>query len=173
LPLSANDVDPRHPFEGGELLYRRVAPDELNTKGELDPTRIKAFSFGQEIPSCPSVMRSEFSDPYDVLHVDCAQKDVSGWFVYFTRVDGLPVGLKSGDGKRTFNFFAKHLPEPSCGAHTVIACNDPAHPGHPYAKPSSSVILALKVKLATGMRRIEQTYDIETHEPIRSFLKIV
>ena len=165
MPLTANEVNVELPFVSAELLYRRVGPDEINSKGEVKPLNIAGISFKAEVESAPSVLRSEFSQPYDVLHELCAEKDVTGWFAYYVRVDCLPEQVVSGD-ERVFRFFPKHVPLTTCGAHSVVACclADDADRG--YVKPSAKVINDFKVKFALGLRLIEQTFDITTKEPI-------
>jgi hypothetical protein len=166
LPLSANEVDITRLFDDSELLFRRVAPEELNSKGELEPTQIKAMSFGNAFPSCPSVLRSDFSQPEDVLHNACSGQDLVGWFIFFVTVGNLPSSIKSGDLKKEYQFFPVHLPEPNCGAHSVIACALAGDPLKVYAKPSYKVYADFKIKLALALRPIVQTYDHATREPL-------
>jgi hypothetical protein len=151
LPLKASEVDANSPFAPDEFLFRRVGPEELNTKGEVDPTRIEAISFNKNVESAPSVMRSRYSGPDDVLHVLCAERDTAGWLVYFLRVDQLPDGLKTGDG-RSFDFFPKHVPLENCGAHSVVASALSADASRVYVKPSQQVINAFKTRFATALR---------------------
>jgi hypothetical protein len=134
LPLKATEVDPEASFSEDELLYRRLERNELNGKGEVDPTRINFISFNRNVESAPSVMRSRFSQPEDVLHILCAERDTAGWLVYFVRVDDLPKNLQSGDG-RCFDFLPKHVPLIDCGAHSVIAC---AASGDPNKRTNST-----------------------------------
>jgi hypothetical protein len=154
LPLKASEVDPTCPFSGDELLYRRLERHELNENGEVDPTRINSISFRADVESAPSVMRSRFSDPEDVLHVLCAERDTTGWRVYFIRVDALPVNLKSGDG-RSFDFFPKHVPLIDCGAHSVVACAESGDAGKIFVRPSTKVINDFKVRFATALRPVQ------------------
>jgi hypothetical protein len=164
LPLRADQVSTTTPFTDGELLYRRVSPDELNSKGEVDPSRINAISFNKEVQSAPSVNRSEFSTPEDVLDQLCSNgKDVSFWFVFFVRVDGLPKGIIAGDG-RIFNFLPCHVPLHDCGAHSVIKSCLATDSNNAYTKPTQAVINDFKVKFATKLMRIEQLFDISTKE---------
>jgi hypothetical protein len=155
LPLKASEVDVDSPFTPDELLYRRIGPAELNSKGELDPTRIESISFRKNVESAPSVMRSRFSEPEDVLHILCAQRDTAGWIVYFVLVDRLPTAMLSGDG-RSFDFFAKHVPLENCGAHSVVASALSNDPTRAYAKPSQGVINDFKTKFATALRPVPQ-----------------
>lgn len=153
LPLKASEVDATAPFTPEELLYRRVERSELNSKGEVDPTRINAISFKKDVESAPSVMRSRYSTPADVLHVLCAERDTTNWLVFSARVDGLPSGLKSGDG-RSFDFFPKHVPLEDCGAHSVVASAQSDDVSKAYAKPSDGVVNAFKAKFATSLKRV-------------------
>jgi len=154
LPLKASEVDPEFPFSGGELLYRRLERRELNENGEIDPTRINSISFKVDVESAPSVMRSRFSSPEDVLHVLCAGRDTAGWLVYFIRVDALPKQLKSGDG-RSFDFFPKHVALIDCGAHSVVACAESSDAEKSYVRPSTKVINDFKVKFAVALRPVQ------------------
>lgn len=164
MPLTASQVDATRPFSPDELLYRRVDPDEL-VNGELSPTSIKKFSFSKVVADSPSVNRSDFSSPLDVLHVLCADKDVEGWSIFFIRVDGLPQAITSGDN-RTFCFFPKHLPNPTCGAHSVIACCYSTDAAKNYVRPSPAVMNDFKVKMAIGLKCIYKIFDIQSREPI-------
>ena len=151
MPLKASEVDSTCPFSAQELLYRRLERRELNEKGEIDPTRINSVSFKANVEAAPSVMRSLFSAPEDVLHVLCAGRDTSGWLVYAIRVDALPVGLRAGDG-RSFDFLPRHIPLEDCGAHSVVACVESADATKSYVKPSAKVINDFKVKFALGLK---------------------
>lgn len=151
LPLKANEVDTTEVFTAGELLYRRVASSELNSKGEVDPSRINISSFKREILSAPSVMRSRFSQAPDVLEFDCADRDTTGWLVFFVRVDSLPVGLLAGDG-RSFDFYPVHIPFEKCGAHSVVASCISADAARSYVKPSEVVAYGFKTRFATALR---------------------
>ena len=164
-PLTASEVGGNHPFSPEELLYRRVGPQEFNSLGELLPTTIACVSFSAHVESAPSVMRSDFSQPSDVLDPLCATKDVSGWVVYFVRVDNLPEDVKSGDG-RPFHFFPKHQPEPMCGAHSVIACCLATDPNREYKKPSAGVANAFKVQFVSRLKPITQVYDIASRNAL-------
>lgn len=156
LPLKANEVDPKAPFTPEELLYRRVERSELNSRGEVDPTRINAVSFRKDVESAPSVMRSKFSSPQDVLDVLCAERDVNGWLVFSIRVDELPTGLTTGDG-RSFDFFPKHVPLENCGAHSVTASALSGDPSRTYAKPNPKVTAAFKARFATALKQVPLT----------------
>ena len=164
MPLTASQVDTARPFSPEELLYRRVGPGELNSQGELLPTTIAGISFKAEVQYSPSVMRSDFSEPSDVLDILCATKDVTGWTVYFIRVDRLPENIVSGDN-RVFCFFPRHIPEEMCGAHSVVACCRVDDPERKHLKPSAKVTYDFKVKFALGLKPIGQVYAIATREP--------
>src|SRR5580658_3023620 len=121
LPLSARSVDTSIPFSATEQLFRRVLPSEELTDGEIDLTRFNSVSFKKGVDGAPSVLRGRFSEPADALHRDCAgQKDVSNQFVYSISVGELPEEIHSDDGKH-FSIYPLHLPEPTCGAHSVIS----------------------------------------------------
>ena len=160
LPLRANQVNTMQPFDDDELLYRRISPDELNSKGEVDPSRIQVTSFTKEINSAPSANRSAFSNPEDVLSLPCAGKDVSSWTIFFIEVRSLPKGLLDGNG-RAFDFFPHHAPLENCGAHSVIASCVAVNPTV-YVRPTRPVINDFKTKFAVSLTRIDQAFDITT-----------
>jgi hypothetical protein len=160
LPLAANQVDSELPFRPEELLYRRLSKSELGPMGEVDPSRIEAIGFKAEVQTAPSVMRSAFSKPRDVLHFLCARRDTSDWLVYSIPVLRLPSNLLAGDG-RLFRFFPVHLPEPKCGAHSVIASCIHSDPTNTYVRPSSKVVWEFKVQFALGLSPVSVQEDIE------------
>lgn len=153
-PLTLEQVDADTPFLDDELLYRRIAVDELNSQGEVDATRIGGIRFNQDVQSSPSVMRSQFCTPTDVLDQLCTQRDVSNWSVFSLRVADLPQNLLSGD-KRLFNTFAHHSPELTCGAHSVIACSAAESDPPVHIQPSVAVINQIKVELANRLRKVD------------------
>lgn len=165
LPLTASEVDTTRPFSPEELLYRRVGPGELNSIGEVLPTGIACVSFRANVESAPSVMRSDFSQPSDVLDVLCATKEVPGWLVYFVRVDGLPGEIIAPDNRLHY-FFPKHIPEKTCGAHSVVACCLATDPERAYVKPTARLANDFKVKFALGLKPIGQVFDITSKEPL-------
>jgi hypothetical protein len=150
LPLAADQVDVTVPFRPEELLYRRVSTSELGPGGEIYPSRIEAVTFKAQVQTAPSVMRSAFSLPRDVLHFSCARRDTTDWSVFSILVNALPMNLMAGDG-RAFRFFPVHIPEPDCGAHSVIGCCIQSDLTNTYVKPSSKVIWEFKVKFALAL----------------------
>lgn len=167
MPRKASEVDTNEPFTPDELLYRRIASSELNTKDELDPTRFNSISFGSTYEGAPSVNRSKFSQPQDVIHSDCAgQKDVSDWLIYFISVDSIPTNIESGD-KRIFTFFPIHVPLETCGSHSVITSALADDEKRNFMKPSKAVVNDLRVKLATRLLPITQTFYVTTRQPAR------
>jgi hypothetical protein len=164
LPLTASEVEAHHPFSDDELLYRRIGPDDFNSKGELKPTRI---NFTRDVQEAPSVMRSEFCTPEDVLHISCAKVVRPELMVYFSRVDWLPQEILSGD-QRTFCFFPLHRPEETCGAHSVIGCGHVDDPEKNYQRPSGKVVNDFKVKYAAILFPIQQAFEIGSRQPMPS-----
>ena len=157
MPLKANEVESDAPFTADELLYRRVNPEELNSKGEVDPSWINVTSFTPDVESAPSVNRGKFSEPDDVLHHDCAQRDTTDWKVFYVRVDSLPERLVSGDGKRSFDFYPKHIPLEQCGAHSVVASCITGDVNKAYVKPSDKVARAFKAHFAVSLKSVPTT----------------
>jgi hypothetical protein len=153
LPQKASEVDTDAPFTPEELLYRRVHRDKVNSKGEVDPSQINVTSFKRDIRSAPSVMRSRFCVPADVLHIDCAERETSDWLVFFTRVDSLPAGIVSGD-QRSFDFYPAHIPLEHCGAHSVVASCITGDVERTYVKPSGAVASDFRVKFANSLKPV-------------------
>ncbi len=153
MPVGESDVDTSAAFTADELLYRRVAETEL-TGGEVDPSRLNSITFDKDVKGAPSVLRSRFAVPEDVLHSDCARgKDVSFYLVYSLRVDDLPAVLMSDDGK-SFSAYPLHQPEPTCGAHSVIASCLAEDQSRAYVKLPRSARNDLRAKLAVRMKRV-------------------
>lgn len=151
LPLKATDVDTTIPFAADEALYRRIPEGELNSKREVDPSRINISGFSRHVQSAPSVLRSRFSQAPDALHIDCAQRETNGWLVFYIRVDGLPKTLIAGDG-RSFDFFPLHVPLPECGAHSVVGCSLTDDPTRVYLKPTDRIAAIFKVRFALALQ---------------------
>jgi hypothetical protein len=163
--LPETEVDPNSEFSPDELLYRRVCASEL-TGGELVPSSLNSISFSNVLTGAPSVLRSRFCVPSDVLHPDCAGgRNLADWLIYFIAVDDLPTPLIAGDG-REFSFFPKHMPEPRCGAHSVVACCLAGDEARVYVQPSRKVLNDLRAKLATRLLPITQRFDIATRQPL-------
>jgi len=156
LPLRADEVDPSVPFTESERLFRRVSPNGFNAARELLPSELNTFSFDKDIDSAPSVMRSLFCDWIDVLSFDCSQRDVSDWQVFYLNVQDLPSELPAGDG-RGFTFFPVHRPLALCGAHSVISSAVLGDETRTYVAPPRPVRNALRTKLATILKPIEQS----------------
>jgi hypothetical protein len=153
LPLAASQVDTSLPFRATELLYRRLSKDELGENGEVDASRIEQVRFERDVQKAPSVMRSAFSKPLDVLHFLCAKRDTSDWVVYSIPVGELPDNVESADG-RVFRFFPIHMPEPKCGAHSVIASCINSDATNTYVKASPSATWQFKVNFARRLRPV-------------------
>jgi hypothetical protein len=154
LPLRADEIDLTKPFDATELLYRRVSKGGVNPAGELLPSELDTFSFDKSIDSAPSVLRSAFCGPTDVLAVECsAGKDVSNWLVFAIAVGELPTPIEAGDG-RSFEIYPVHRPLPLCGAHSVIASGVGRGNMRAYTPPPRSVKNALRTKLATRFKLV-------------------
>ena len=153
MPLRKNEVDTQIPFLPSELLYRRVRPTDL-VDGEIIPTSLNSISYGKEVKAAPSVLRGKYAKPEDALHKDCAeQKDVSDFLVYYLLVSDLPDEVRCDSG-RLFSLFPFHLPEPTCGAHSVISCCIKGDISKTYVKPSSTALKNdIRVKLAKKLQK--------------------
>lgn len=153
MPLLENEVDISVEFAPEEPLYRRALASEL-VDGELVVSSLESVSFGKEVSGAPSVLRGRFAKPIDALHADCAGgKDVSRHLVYFILVRDLPDVIQTPEGN-AFEFYPLHKPEPTCGAHSVIASCLAGDPTRVYAKPSRTVRNDLRAKLAVRLQRV-------------------
>ena len=139
-PIHQNGKPTVETFDKDELLYRRYRSEHF-INGKILPA---SFSFPKQ-----SFNRSRFSKPEDVLHVDCCDgKPLSpkdGWGVIECNVSALPSPVESTDG-RSFRFFAKHVPLPTCYAHSELWCTQ--NPSDVYTEPPSSVKEAFRIRLA-------------------------
>jgi hypothetical protein len=127
-------------FDADEFLYRRYA--------------MVHFADGQVLPQTisfpkPSFNRSKFSRPEDVLHIDCCDgKGLPGWGVLESRASDLCVSAESGD-KRKFTLYPKHVPEPTCYAHSELWCTSPTSED---AKPTESAKEKLRILLSRELK---------------------
>ena len=127
-------------FDPDELLYRRYSLAHI-VDDKVVPQSIR-------FPK-PSFNRSKFSMPEDVLHVDCCDgKELPGWGVLESSVSDLSVSAESGDN-RTFKLYPKHVPKPTCYAHSELWCSSPASED---AKPTDSVKEKLRIKLSRALK---------------------
>lgn len=151
-PKKRGDSQADQSFEPSELLYRRVPPSVISPLGEIEPSLI-GCSFGNEVKTSPSVVRSKYSEPEDVLHSDCANgKDVSDHLVFFLTVADLPRGVESGD-RDLFDFYPLHVPLNDCYAHSVIACKKQTNPEGDYDKPTTGVRNRLKAQFVSAFEK--------------------
>ena len=131
-------------FESSELLYRRF----LKPHFEADRLLPAAFAFPRQ-----SFNRGRFSRAEDVIHSHCGDSpgsDFSGWGVMHCCVADLPGHVAAGDGKQ-YCFFAKHVPLPTCYAHSELWCALSADPERNYREPSTIVKEKLRIALARSL----------------------
>ena len=127
-------------FNPDEFLYRRYALVHF-VDGRVLP---QSISFTK-----PSFNRSKFSRPEDVLHVDCCGgKELLGWGVVEGRASDLSVSAESGD-ERKFTLYPKHVPEPTCYAHSELWCSSPSSED---AKPTQSSKEKLRILLSRALK---------------------
>lgn len=93
-------------------------------------------------------MRSKYGNVSDVLHKDCAGKDVSDNLVFYVIAGELPRKVESGDGD-LYDFYPFHEPEDSCYAHSVIACKKRGSTSD-YDKPTQGVRNKLKAHFVSA-----------------------
>jgi hypothetical protein len=128
-------------FDPDEFLYRRYSVVHF-VDGHVLP---QAISFPK-----PSFNRSRFSRPEDALHIDCCGgKQLSpGWGVLESRAANLRVSAELGD-RRRFTMYPKHVPLPTCYAHSELWCASPLDSED--AKPSSSAKEKLRILLSRAL----------------------
>jgi hypothetical protein len=129
-------------FAPSELLFRRYRSEHFQN-GRLVPA---AFRF--DTGSGQSFNRSLFSQAEHTLHRDCCDGQVlEGWGVWECVVGNLPTPVLSQDG-RAFNFFPKHVPRPTCYAHSELWCHCHGSSGGKYERPPANVRETLKILLS-------------------------
>jgi hypothetical protein len=127
-------------FDPDEFFYRRYAMVHV-VDDQVLPQHIG-------FPK-PSFNRSKFSQPEDVLHVDCCDgKELPGWGVLESKVSDLCVSAESGD-KRKFTTYPKHVPRPTCYAHSELWC---ASSTSEDAKPTESAKEKLRILVARALK---------------------
>jgi len=129
-------------FDSDELIFRRVRADDIKDS-EVLPT---AFDW-----PAPSVLRSKFAEPHHAIHVSCCdgkQLPPGKWGVVEVRLRDLPTPFQSGQGK-TFHFFIRHKPTPTCFAHSELLCRaDDDPPEAEKQRPSNSIRILYLIELA-------------------------
>jgi hypothetical protein len=144
-PIHQNGKLPVDVFGGDELLYRRYLSEHF-TGGKILPA---SFRFPKQ-----SFNRSLFSKPEDVLHVHCCNGMLltpeGAWGVLECRVSALPSPVSATDG-RSYVFSPKHVPEPTCYAHSELWCRKNLSDTDEYDNPPTSVKESFRIKLARVM----------------------
>ena len=141
-PVYTNGKDIEAFAANGELLYRRYKKEHYQEKRLLPA----AFQFPKQ-----SVNRQKFSNPEDVLHVDCCNgKRFEGWGVLEISSADMPTPLESPDGK-LFHFIPEHEPLVCCYAHSVIRVKSGESNTFVDA-PSTKVKETFRVQLALKMK---------------------
>jgi hypothetical protein len=144
-PIHQNDKTPVDRFEADELLYRRYLSEHF-ADGKILPA---SFRFPKQ-----SFNRSLFSKPEDVLHVDCCDGvellPKGEWGVLECQISALPSPVNTTDG-RSYMFFPKHAPEPTCYAHSELWCRRDLSDTMDYDHPPTSVREIFRIRLARVM----------------------
>jgi hypothetical protein len=143
-------------FLPSELLYHRFRSDQ-EVAGNATPLTILPFVG----TTGPSVNRSKYSEPHDVLEPDCCDgHDRSTHKVLEFRVADVPDELAVADGSgRVFRFRVKHVPEAECFAHSEIWCNRDGNIFNPVEVPPKTVRLKLRAL-------IQQRSSIRSFTPL-------
>jgi hypothetical protein len=125
-------------FDDNEVLYRRYLLAHF-VDHELVPQH---FRFPR-----PSLNRSKFSQPVDVLHPDCCDGKVlgTGWGVLECLASDAHVSTQSHDNKELV-LHPKHRPLLTCYAHSELWCI--ASESGAEVKPSTTAKEKFRIKLA-------------------------
>jgi len=131
---------PDDALDATELFYRRYSLAHF-VEGHVLP---QSISFPK-----PSFNRSKYSNPEDVLHVDCCNgKELSGWGVVESAVADLCISRESGD-KQKLTLYPKHVPLPTCYAHSELWCQSETSND---VKPSQSVKEKFRIELSRALK---------------------
>ncbi len=145
-PIHQDSKPPVDSFQNDELLYRRYLSEHFNG-GKILPA---SFRFPRQ-----SFNRSRFSKPEDVLHPDCcggkALSTQGEWGVLECRVGQIPSPVGSLDGRSSYIFSPKHVPTPTCYAHSELWCRKDSSDADEYDNPPTSVKETFRIKLARVM----------------------
>jgi hypothetical protein len=132
-------------FLPSESLYHRFRSGQ-EVAGRATPLTLLPFD---GTTTGPSVNRSKYSKPHDVLEPDCCDgNDRSTHKVLEFRVADLPdeIAVEDSSG-RIFRFRPKHVPEAKCFAHSEIWCNRGGNVLDPIEVPPPTVSRVLKKSL--------------------------
>jgi len=140
-PVHQGDKGADQHFASDEVLYRRYLSVHFKN-GYLLPA---AFKFPRQ-----SFNRSAFSRPEDVLHADCCDGKVLEGYGVLECSTQFPTPIESSDG-RAFDFLPKHVPTPTCYAHSELWCSERGTGGQEYKDPPPSVKEGFRIKLAQRM----------------------
>jgi hypothetical protein len=141
-------------FQPLEKLYRRYL-DYHFEDGELDPSAIR---FNEP----PSVLRSQFSEPADALHANCAEgQEVTKYGVLSMPHTAVNQDHRAQTGA-DFSFCAVHDPLPACYAHSEIRCTTSKDGRRAHIEPTKDVRDKFRVKLAKAL-------SVEIQAPRRNF----
>lgn len=148
-PQKRGELQPDQVFDAEEKLYRRVPANCLSPQGEVVASNIRC-EFKKDVKKSPSVVRSKYGSPTDVLHRDCAGgKDVADHLVFYLVVGELPQRVESGT-KQLYDFYPLHEPDDDCFAHTVIACRKDDGSNDGYHEPTTPVRNKLKAQFVAA-----------------------
>jgi len=140
-PMHQGDKGEVQKFAPDEVLYRRYLSVHFNNDALLPA----AFKFPRQ-----SFNRSGFSEPADVLHVDCCEGKVLEGYGVLECSTLFPTPIESADG-RVFDFVPKHVPLSTCYAHSELRCSERDRNDAVYQDPPPSVKERFRIKLAQKM----------------------
>jgi len=137
-PVHQDELPVVETFDDDEVLYRRYLLAHF-VDHELVPQH---FQFPR-----PSLNRSRFSQPVDVLHPDCCDgRNLGpGWGVLECSASDVRVSVQSHDHQELV-LRPMHRPLPTCYAHSELWCIV-AESGA-EVKPSSTVKEKFRIRLA-------------------------
>ena len=144
--LYTNNREPDQQFDDQENLYRRI-PNNACVNGILSPIALK---FDDD--SGQSFNRSRYSIPSDVLEPECCDgKQIIQHDVYSMKASCLPFKIPAS-GEPAYAFQMKHVPKPTCYAHSELWCNQGGRIEAAYECPPKRVKIELRIKLALCLK---------------------
>ncbi len=122
-----------HPLEA---LYRRYREKDL-VNGK--PTPLVGFQFYET--DGHSVNRGKYCEARDTLEPDCCDGNRrTDCVVLKFQVRNIPPEIVATDGSNhLYRFRLKHVPKPTCYAHSEIWCNQQGDVNQPYVRPQKHV----------------------------------
>jgi hypothetical protein len=145
--VHANGRQEDQEFPSAESLYRRYREKDL-VNGK--PTPLAGFQFAETTGH--SVNRERYSNPLDAIEPDCCGgADRPGHMVLELLVADVPPSVTCSETGRVYQFKMKHVPKPTCYAHSEIWCNKSGQTTDSYESPPKNVKDRFRVQLLSRL----------------------